>query len=68
MAAVESQRSLGEASENGVYVAFVEGTFATNVAYGEPNMKVLYVTEVESATVRVVDLDVSGVRRHSHHD
>jgi gluconolactonase len=43
-----------------------EGTFATNVAYGGPDMKTLYITEVESATVQRVDLDVPGVRMYSH--
>jgi hypothetical protein len=29
-------------------------------------MKTLYITEVESATVQRVDLDVPGVRMYSH--
>ena len=44
----------------------VEGTFATNVAYGGPDRKTLYITEVESATVQVVDLDVAGAPMFSH--
>lgn len=46
----------------------VEGTFPTNVAYGGPEMKTLYITEVESATVQVADLDVPGMRMYSHQD
>jgi gluconolactonase len=45
-----------------------EGTFATNVAYGGPDMKTLYITEVESGTVQVADLDVAGVPMYSHAD
>ena len=44
----------------------VEGTFATNVAYGGRDNKTLYITEVESATVQVVDLDVAGAPMFSH--
>ena len=56
----------------GVYVAYGpdpvrRGDVATNVAYGGPDMETLYITEVGSATVQVADLDVPGVRMHSHH-
>jgi gluconolactonase len=43
-----------------------EGTFATNVAYGGPDLKQLYITEVESGTVQVVELDVPGLALYSH--
>jgi gluconolactonase len=43
-----------------------EGEFATNVAYGGPDMKSLYVTEANSGTVQVADLDVPGQPMFSH--
>lgn len=43
-----------------------EGEFATNVAYGGADMKSLYVTEVNSGTVQVVELDVPGHPMFSH--
>jgi len=47
-------------------IRVADGSFATNVAYGGPDMKTLYITEVDSGTVQVVDLDVPGVPMFSH--
>jgi gluconolactonase len=47
-------------------VRLAEGTFATNVAYGGRDMRSLYITEVESATVQVAELDVPGLPLYSH--
>ena len=47
-------------------IRLCEGTFATNVAYGGPDMKTLYITEVDSGTVQVADLDVPGLPLYSH--
>jgi gluconolactonase len=45
-----------------------EGTFATNVAYGGKDMSRLYITEVESGTVQIAELDVPGMPMYSHAD
>ncbi|MBI1735984.1 MAG: SMP-30/gluconolactonase/LRE family protein [Candidatus Rokubacteria bacterium] len=47
-------------------IRLCEGTFATNVAYGGPDMRRLYITEVDSGTVQVADLDVPGLPLFSH--
>jgi gluconolactonase len=47
-------------------IRLCEGTFATNVAYGGTDMRTLYVTEVETGTVQVADLDVPGLPLYSH--
>ena len=43
-----------------------EGERPTNVAYGGPDRRTLYVTEADSATVQRVELDVPGLPLYSH--
>jgi gluconolactonase len=43
-----------------------EGTRPTNVAYGGPDMKTLYITEADSGTVQAAQLDVPGLALFSH--
>ena len=45
-----------------------EGLRPTNVAYGGPDRRTLYVTEADSATVQRVELDVPGLPLASHQD
>jgi gluconolactonase len=47
-------------------IRLCEGTFATNVAYGGRDMKTLYITEVDTGTVQVAELDVPGLPLYSH--
>ena len=42
------------------------GTHTTNVAFGWPDRNQLYITESESATILVADLDVPGKLMYSH--
>lgn len=44
----------------------VEGIRPTNVAYGGPDMKRLYITEADSGTVQTAELDVPGLSLFSH--
>jgi len=43
-----------------------EGSRPTNVAYGGPEMKTLYITEADSGTVQMAELDVPGLPLFSH--
>jgi gluconolactonase len=43
-----------------------EGFRPTNVAYGGPEMKTLYITEADSGTVQTAELDVPGLPLFSH--
>lgn len=43
-----------------------EGTHVTNVAFGGPEGKTLYITESHSSTVQTVELDVPGKPMYSH--
>jgi gluconolactonase len=45
-----------------------EGLRPTNVAYGGPQRRTLYITEADSATVQRVELDVPGLALASHQD
>jgi gluconolactonase len=42
------------------------GTHTTNVAFGWPDRKTLYITEAESATILKAELDVPGKLMYSH--
>ena len=43
-----------------------EGFRPTNVAYGGPDMRTLYITEADSGTVQTAELDVPGLVLFSH--
>jgi gluconolactonase len=45
-----------------------EGMRVTNVAYGGPDRKTLYMTEADSGAVLAADLDVPGLVMYSHLD
>jgi gluconolactonase len=43
----------------------VEGSMPTNLAFGPGGEKKIYVTEVETGTVQVLDVDTVGCALHS---
>lgn len=43
------------------------GEQTTNLAYGGPDMRSLFITETQTGTVLVARMPVPGVRMHSHH-
>jgi gluconolactonase len=45
-----------------------EGMRVTNVAYGGPGRKILFMTEADSGAVLAADLDVPGCPMYSHLD
>jgi len=45
-----------------------EGMRVTNVAYGGPDRKTLFMTEADSGAVLAADLDVPGCPMYSHLD
>ena len=47
-------------------VRCAEGTRCTNVAYGGPGRRSLYITEAETGTVQVAEVDVPGLPLYSH--
>jgi gluconolactonase len=44
----------------------VGGNFPTNVAFGGPDRKTLYVTEVETGSVYLFRVDYPGLELYSH--
>lgn len=48
------------------HVRCCEGSFPTNVAFGGPDGRTLYITEVNSGTVQVAELDVPGLPMYAH--
>jgi gluconolactonase len=47
-------------------IRFCAGLLTTNVAYGAPDRRTLYITESESGQIRRAKLDVPGRRMFSH--
>jgi len=46
----------------------LRGILGTNVAYGGPGGRRLYITEAETGTIQVADVPIDGSVMYSHRD